>query len=109
MGEDPLEEGMAPTSVFLVFSGGSDGKESACICGSDPQVGKSRWRREWLPTPVFWPGEFHGQSSLAVYSPWGHKKLDRTERLTLSLILSTCGGIISLHPGFVHQWEKTAS
>jgi len=23
-------------------------------------VGKIPWRREWLPTPVFWPGEFHG-------------------------------------------------
>ena len=28
--------------------------------GIDPWVGKSPWRREWLPTPVFWPGEFHG-------------------------------------------------
>ena len=32
------------------------------------------WRREWLPTPVFWPGEFHG-----LYSPWGCKELDMTE------------------------------
>ena len=30
--------------------------------------------REWQPTPVFLPGEFHGQSSLAGYSPWGHKE-----------------------------------
>jgi len=29
------------------------------------------------PTPVFWPGEFH-----ELYSPWGHKKLDMTERLS---------------------------
>ena len=28
--------------------------------GFDPWVGKIPWRREWLPTPVFWPGEFHG-------------------------------------------------
>ena len=28
---------------------------------------------EQLPTPVFWPGEFHGQRSLAGYSPWGHR------------------------------------
>ena len=35
------------------------------------------------PTPVFLPGEFHGQRSLAGYSPWGHKESDRTERLTL--------------------------
>ena len=33
---------------------------------------------EWQPTPVFLPGEFHGQRSLAVYSPWGHKELDTT-------------------------------
>ena len=31
------------------------------------------WRREWLPTPVFLPGESHEQRSLAGYSPWGHK------------------------------------
>ena len=44
------------------------------------------WRREWLPTPVFWPGEFHGQGSLAGYSPWGCKELDMTERLSLSQV-----------------------
>ena len=30
-------------------------------------------RRKWQPTPVFLPGEFHGQRSLAGYSPWGHR------------------------------------
>ena len=44
-------------------------------------IGKSPWRREWLPTPVFLPGEFHEQRSLADYSPWGCKELDMTERL----------------------------
>ena len=39
--------------------------------GCDPWVGKIPWRREWLLTPVFFPGEFHGQRSLAGYSPWG--------------------------------------
>ena len=34
----------------------------------DPQVGKIPWRRERLPTAVFWPGEFHGQSSLVGYT-----------------------------------------
>ena len=29
--------------------------------------------KEWQPTPVFLPGESHGQRSLAGYSPWGHK------------------------------------
>ena len=42
-------------------------------------VGKIPWRRERLPTPVFWPGEFHG-----LYSPCGHKELDTTEQLSPS-------------------------
>ena len=49
----------------------------------DPWVGKIPWSREWLPTPVFLTGEFHGQRSLAGYSPWDHKELDTTEQLTL--------------------------
>ena len=48
----------------------------------DSWVGKIPWRREWLPTPVFCPGEFHGQKSLVGCSPWGHKELDTTERLS---------------------------
>ena len=46
--------------------------------GFDPLVGKMPWRRERLPTPVFWPRGFHG-----LYSPWGRKELDTTEQLTL--------------------------
>ena len=46
------------------FPGGSDGKESACNVGDlgsiPPSLGKIPWIRERLPTPVFWPGEFHG-------------------------------------------------
>ena len=34
------------------------------------------------PTPIFLPGEFHGQRRLVGYSPWGHKESDTTERLT---------------------------
>ena len=51
-------------------------------------VGKIPWRREWLPTPVFLPGEFHGQRRLVGYSPWDCKKSDTTERLTLSLFFT---------------------
>ena len=43
----------------------------------DPWIGKIPWRREQLPTLVFWPGEFHG-----LYSPWCHKESDRTEELS---------------------------
>ena len=46
-------------------------------------------KEEWLPTLVFLPGEFHGQRSLAGYSPWGCNKLDTTERLTLLQIVGS--------------------
>ena len=48
----------------------------------NPWVGNIPWRKEWLPTPVFLPGESHGQRSLVGYSPWGSRELDRTEQLT---------------------------
>ena len=47
--------------------------------GLDPWVGKSPWRKVWQFTPVFLPGEFHGQRSLVGCSPWGLKELDVTE------------------------------
>ena len=48
--------------------------------GSDPWTRKILWNRKWQPnTPVFLPGEFHGQRSLVGYSLWGHKESDTTE------------------------------
>ena len=61
------------------------GEESTCQCsrlkrpGFDPWVGTSLWSRKWQPTPVFLRGKSHGQRSLVVYSPWGHKEPDTTE------------------------------
>ena len=43
---------------------------------------KIPWRRAWQPTPIFLPGESHGQRSLAGYSPWGHKESDTADGLT---------------------------
>ena len=51
--------------------------------GLDPWVWKITWRRERLPNPVFWPREFH-----ELYSPWGRKESDTTEKLSLPLPLS---------------------
>ena len=51
-----------------------------------PSLGwKIPWRRERMPTPVFWPGEFNG-----LYSPWGCKESDMTEQLSLSLTAEVC-------------------
>ena len=51
------------------------GKEFAWRCRYDLWVRKIPWRRKWQPTPVFLPGKFHGQKSLAGYSPWGIKRI----------------------------------
>ena len=42
----------------------------------DAWLGKLPWRRTWQPTPVFLPGEPHGQRSLVGYSPWGHRRVE---------------------------------
>ena len=61
------------------------GEEPAYQCrthkrhGFDPWIGKIPWRKAWQPTPVFWPGESHGQRSLVGYSPQGHAESDVTE------------------------------
>ena len=47
--------------------------------GFYPWVRKIPWRREWLPTPVLLPREFHEQRSLAGFSPQGYKESDMTE------------------------------
>ena len=51
-------------------------------CRFDPWGGKIPWRRKWQPTPVFLPGESHGQKNPMGYSPWGCKELDTTEWLS---------------------------
>ena len=53
----------------------------------DPWIGKIPWRRERLPTPLFWPGEFHG--------PWSCKESDMTEQFSLSLY--SMKGITLIH------------
>ena len=55
---------------------------------------------EWQPTPLFLLREFHGQRSLEGYSSWGHKELDTTKLLTLSLhFLIFFGGVTGSFPG----------
>ena len=47
-----------------------------------PSVGKILWRREWLPTPIFLPREFHEQR-WAIVRAWSREELDSTEKVTL--------------------------
>ena len=82
----------------------------------NPWVGMIPWRREWLPTPLFLPGEIHGQRSLVGYRQWNHKESDMTEWLTLSLSLFTflhsllwrsCVCVLSHVWLFVTPWTVT--
>ena len=64
------------------FPHSSVGTESACNAGDPgliPVLGRSAAEEIGLPTPVFWPGDFHG-----LYSPWGLKEADTIARFSLS-------------------------
>ena len=80
-----LEGPLSLALRFISIPGGTGDKEPICRCrrckrcGFDPWVGRIPWRRAWQPTPIFLPGEFRGQRSLAGYSPEGHKESDTTE------------------------------
>ena len=69
----------------LDFPGGASGKEPTYQSGRckrhsfDPWVWKIPWRRAWQPTPVFLPGECHGQGNLVGFHPQGPKESDTTE------------------------------
>ena len=74
---------MVPPDVKLGFPGIAVVKKQGEICkrgGFDSWVGMIPWCRKWQPGPVFLPGKFHEQRSLAGYSPWGCKEWDATEQ-----------------------------
>ena len=82
---------LLPNFLWHFRHGNTSSKRPSCQCrrcknhGYNPWVRKILWKRKWQLPPVFWPGELHGQRSLAGYSPWGHKKSDKMEWLSLSL------------------------
>ena len=71
--------GLFDSKYVFWRAGGASGKEPTWQCrrhkrhGFAPWVRKMPWRRAWQPTPVFLPGEFHGQRILEGFSPQGHK------------------------------------
>ena len=73
----------------VAFPDDKRGKEPMCLCRRgkrhrfDSWDGKIPWRRAWLPTPVFLPGESPGRRSLVGYSPRDHKESDTTEQLSM--------------------------
>ena len=74
-----IKQVLGASQVALVVKNPLASVEDGKRGGFDPWVRKIPWRRAWQPTPVFLPGELHGQGSLAGYSPWGCKELGTTE------------------------------
>ena len=69
------------------FPSSSDGKSIHLQCGLghiNPWVGKIPLRRKWQLTPVFLPGEFHGQRSLVDYGPRGCKESNMTHVILIT-------------------------
>ena len=62
------------TGINMAIPGGQTVKNPTAVQETRVQsLGKIPWRRKWRPTPVFLPGESHGQSSLVAYLPWSCK------------------------------------
>ena len=74
--------------MYVGFPGGSVVKnlQETRVPSLGPKI---PWRRKWQPTPVFLPGESHGQRSLVGNSSWGHKELDTTEHLSINSLTKT--------------------
>ena len=84
-GRSPGKRNRLPTPVFLGFPDGSDGKESSCNVGNlDLIPGLERSPGEGPGNPFQYSclENPHGQRSLAGYSLWGHKELDRAAQLS---------------------------
>ena len=82
--EDPLEKGSATQLSILGLLWWLSWQRIYLQCrklGFDPWFGKIPWRRVWQLTPLFFPGEFHGQRSPMGYNPWGCKESDMTDQL----------------------------
>ena len=87
-----MSEGVDNPDHVIWASRWHSGNESSCQCmrykthRSSPWVGKIPWRRKWQPTPVFLPGESHGQRSLVSYTPWWRKRVGHDWGHTLLLL-----------------------
>ena len=101
--------------LFWGFPGGASGKEADSQyrrlkrCGIKPWVGKIPWRRAWTPTPVFLPGESHGQRSLVGYIPWGrrpstHLCLSAASTLLEEMDVAEEGDFVFNGRGLVQRW-----
>ena len=74
----------------MLYSYGPDGSDDSLPAMWETWVrylGQEDPLEKGMASPVFLPGESHGQRSLVGHSPWGHKESDMTEQLRLTYML----------------------
>ena len=84
--------------IYMGFSGGSDGKESACSAGEPgliPGSGRSPGEGNGNPLQYSCPENPHGQRTLAGYSPWGHRESDMTKQLSTAQHLEKGASLVA--------------
>ena len=90
-----------------------NGKEAPYQCRRhrryrfNPWVRKIPWRREWQSTPIFLPGKFHGQRSMAGFRPWGQKESDTTEQLSTHMSIRLREQLSHAHHTHTHTHTFT--
>ena len=109
--EDPLVEGIATHSNIQMVNEGDLGWEGWSLDWED------LLEKGWQPTPVFLPGESHGQRSLGGYGPWDHQESDTTKGLSTAQHQNSCLGTLmgreargleSIRPKRIgHNWLNT--
>ena len=98
----PWRRDRLPTPVFLGFPCGSAGKESACNVGnlgSIPGLGRSHGEGKGYPL------QYSGLENSMDCSPWGHKKLDTTEQLSLNA--SLVAQLVKNLPAMWETWVRS--
>ena len=101
--EDPLEKGQETHSSILGLPLWLNWSKICLLCrkpGFHSWFGKIPWRRERLPN----------SSILVLYNPWGHKELDKTEGLSLSLSLTLqyCDGFLAGDSTTSATWKASS-
>ena len=97
---------LAAAACYAVYPGSASGKEPACQCRRHSETWvwslgwEDPWRRAWKPTPVFLPGESHGQRSLVGYSPSCHEELDMNEQLSTHIHIWICNQVLKIFKGY---------
>ena len=104
-----MKPSLYPVSIIALLSFGAsqvaavvkNPPANAGDTGVNPWVRKSPWRMKWQPTPVFLPGETHGQRNLTGYSAWGHTEAGTAEHAHSTMLSALSYSVVSTLPSVI--------